>query len=78
MAEFSKQWCELHDSVGIQPDFDIDELAEQLENNHYFPYICEGFGFIAIGKDMVGNTILAFRDDGEDSVTWKKYEDVIK
>jgi len=78
MAEFSKQWCDSHNPDGIHHDFDIDQIAEKLENNHYVSYICEGFGFIAIGKDIIGNTILAFRDYDDDHIIWKKYEDVLK
>jgi len=49
MAEFSKQWCELNDPE-MPWDFDIIEVANNLKQNYYIPYICEGFGFSAIGK----------------------------
>ena len=49
MADFSKQWCELNDP-DMPWDFDIIEVANNLKQNYYIPYICEGFGFSAIGK----------------------------
>ena len=49
MAEFSKQYCELHD-MGFEGDFDIMEEYHKVKPGSYVPYICEGFGFIAIGK----------------------------
>jgi hypothetical protein len=83
MADFSKQWCEANDPE-MKPDFDIHEIAENLENGYYTSIICEGFGFIAIGKDNDGATLLAvptddFPDqDGNSKVEWKKYEEIIK
>jgi hypothetical protein len=50
MAEFSKQYCELHEQE-MEPDFDILQMANQVQPDHYIPIICEGFGFLAIGKN---------------------------
>jgi len=75
MAEFSKQYCESHDHE-IIPDFDILEIASELSNEHYLPAICEGYGFIAIGKNELGEIILAFRKDA-DQVEWKPYLEVV-
>ncbi len=52
MAEFSKQYCEAHPDMGLgdKGDFDILEVWNKLIPGHYLPYICEGYGFIAIGK----------------------------
>lgn len=74
MADFSKQYCDVWDP-GFPCDFDIEEIATGIDNDHYCPMICEGFGFIAIGKDETGKIILAFRDN-EDSeeVRWQDYE----
>jgi len=48
MAEFSKQYDEL---IGLGfHDFNIEEIFNSLENDHYISTICEGFGFDAIGK----------------------------
>jgi hypothetical protein len=72
MADFSKQYCELHDSE-IPHDFDILEIADGLE----------GFGFLAIGKDTEGKIILAFRDSSQEDlemgtpVIWKQYDEVV-
>ena len=49
MADFSKQWCEINDP-DMPWDFDIFEVVKELNQNYYIPYICEGFGFSAIGK----------------------------
>jgi len=79
MAEFSKQYCELHD-MGFDGDFDILEEFNKLKYDHYVPYICEGYGFIAIGKSDDDECILAMPIDDAPfgTVTWKKYEDIIK
>jgi hypothetical protein len=86
MAEFCKQWAEINDPEGGW-DFDIEEVSNQLDPNHYVPMICEGFGFIAIGRDENHNVLLAIPtgefetdEDGQtfDTVTWQAYEDVVK
>jgi len=79
MAEFSKQYCELHD-MGFDGDFDILEEFNKLKHGHYVPYICEGYGFVAIGKSDDDECILAMsiEDAPFGTVTWKKYEDIIK
>ena len=81
MAEFSKQYCEHHD-FDFPHDFDINEIAEGLERGHYTSIICEGYGFIAIGKDEGGKIILAMptgenTDEGS-GVEWKLLDEVVK
>jgi hypothetical protein len=78
MAEFSKQWCELNDPE-MPSDFDIMEEFHKLKEDCYVPYICEGFGFIAIGK-MDDNCMLAMPVDDAPfgTVVWKPYEAIIK
>lgn len=82
MADFSKQWCDLNDPE-FPHDFDILEIAEELENGEYTEIICEGFGFLAIAKDEAGEILLAMpTDEGSTeegtSCVWTKYEEVIK
>jgi hypothetical protein len=86
MAEFSKQWVEINDPE-YGWDFDIEEISNQLKPNYYIPIICEGFGFIAIGKDNEDKIMLAMPtgefetdEDGQifDQITWQAYEDIIK
>jgi hypothetical protein len=86
MAEFSKQWCDINDSERT-PDFDIDEIAKTLEPNHYTSIICEGFGFLAIGKTAdneivfaipTGGTIVDDNGQIHDSIIWEPYNNVIK
>jgi hypothetical protein len=59
MADFSKQYCDLYDPE-MPHDFDIEKVAEKLDNDYYLSFICEGFGFSAIGKDPDGEIILYF------------------
>ena len=80
MAEFSKQYCEKHD-FDFNHDFDIFEIADGLQNEHYTSIICEGFGFIAIGKNESGEIIVAMpieepTEDGPD-IEWKKLEEIL-
>ena len=86
MAEFSKQWCEINDPERT-PDFDIDEVVKDLEPNHYTSIICEGFGFLAIGKTHEGEVVIAIPtggtvvdDNGQihDSIVWEPYNNLIK
>jgi hypothetical protein len=78
MSEFSKQWCELNDPE-MPHDFDIWEEFNKLEPDTYVPYICEGYGFIAIGN-MDGNCMLAMPVDNAPygTVIWRTYEQIIK
>jgi len=84
MASFSKQWCDKNDPQ-MPSDFDINEIADGLEPNHYTPIICEGIGFIAIGKDADNNIMLAMPtgtvvEEGDqifDDVVWTSYNDLI-
>ena len=78
MAEFSKQYCETHD-MGFEGDFDIMEEFHKLTPENYVPYICEGYGFIAIGKNEDEECILAMPVDNAPygTVNWKKYSDIV-
>jgi hypothetical protein len=81
MAEFSKQYTQRNDPE-FPYDFDIFEIAESLENGYYTPIICEGFGFIAIGKDAAGEIILAMptgniSNDDLSEVEWKNISQII-
>ena len=75
MAEFSKQFCELH-LQDLPGDFDIQQIAKHVMPDHYLPFICEGYGFIAIGKNESDEIILAFRGNGSE-IEWKPYQEVI-
>ena len=82
MSNFSKQWCELHDSE-MPSDFDILEIADTLQPDTYIPEICEGFGFIAIGRSIDNEIMLAMpaptkEGDVEEYIQWVPYNDVIK
>jgi hypothetical protein len=79
MADFSKQYCELHD-MGFDGDFDVYEEFNKLEVGNFIPIICEGFGFVAIGKTKEEpNTVqVYFRDDFDsESGTWVDFEEVL-
>ena len=79
MADFSKQYCELHD-MGFDGDFDVYEEFDKLEVGNYIPFICEGFGFVAIGKfeDDPETARVYFREDHDDeSGTWVDFYEVL-
>lgn len=76
MAAFSKQWCEINDPE-MPWDFNILEVAEELEPEYGLPYICEGFGFTFIAKDEKGNIILGFPDYITSKMDYKTYKEVI-
>jgi len=78
MADFSKQWCEINDPE-MPYDFDILEEFGKLPKNHYIPFICEGFGFLAIMRDNNDECLLAQLDESvEEGVIWTPYEMLIK
>ena len=81
MADFSKQWCEINDPE-MPYDFDIIEEASKLKPNYSINHICEGFGFIAIGKtdDQDEKCILAMPVDDAPfgTVKWVDCEQIIK
>jgi hypothetical protein len=79
MAEFSKQYCELH-NMGSNGDFDVYEEFDKLGVGNFIPVICEGFGFVAIGKfeDDPETVKVYFREahDSEDG-TWVDFYEVL-
>ena len=81
MADFSKQWVELNDP-NMKWDFDIEAIAAEMKPGTINPYyICEGLGYVAIGKDENGVVHLAmatgvFGDEGHE-VHWKTLEEVL-
>ena len=75
MAEFSKQYCD-QDDRDFAWDFDILEVAVDIPNGaSLFPCICEGYGFISIGKNDSGEIVLGFRE--KDSLVWKPYHEIV-
>jgi hypothetical protein len=77
MADFSKQWCEINDPE-MPHDFDILEEAAKCKPNYSISYICEGFGFIAIGRDEEGEVVLAMPNYEDNTMTWKPYNEIVK
>lgn len=81
MAEYSKQYIDNHDSGGMNPDFDILEEAKLLLPDTYTSIICEGFGFIAIGKSADHKIMLAMpqphKVGEEETFMWEDYDEVI-
>lgn len=77
MADFSKQWCEINDPE-MPHDFDILEEAAKCKPNYSISYICEGFGFIAIGKDENDEIVLAMPNYEDNTMTWKPYNEIVK
>ena len=76
MAEFSKQYCEIHDP-SMPWDFDIEEIATEIPRGYYKQIICEGFGFVGIGVGMNREIQLLFTDD-DDNFDKVNYNHFIK
>jgi len=78
MAEFSKQWCDINDPE-MPHGFDIMVEYDLLEDGHYIPLICEGFGFTAIGN-LDGKCMLAIPVDNAPygTIIWKSYDKIVK
>jgi hypothetical protein len=75
MADFSKEYCERYD-FEMPHDFSVIEIFNGLKPGYCQSCICEGYGFVAIGKDESGEIILAFRKE-EDEIEWKPYHEVV-
>lgn len=78
MAEFSKQWVELTEPEFGGWDFDIEEVAKDLEPSQAIKMICEGFGFSWISKDQSGEISLAFIDYENEELEWKTLDELTK
>lgn len=77
MAEFSKQY-DKEFGLGWW-DFDYEEIFNNLQNNQYYPIICEGLGTLAVSKSDAGEMLLAIQSNEEpDMVEWKKLEEVVE
>ena len=63
MAEFSKQYCELHNPQ-LGWDFDIEDIITEIPRGYYKSIICEGFGFIGVGIGMDRRVNLLFPEEG--------------
>lgn len=68
MAEFSKQYAEKH--MGFKGDFDIEEEFNKLKVNSYINIICEGYGFVAIGKNENKEMVFAMPTKSIKDVIW--------
>lgn len=81
MADFSKQWTENNDPE-MPWDFDIEEEFSKLNPGTYISMICEGYGFLAIGKSETGECILAVdagvNENNEEMIRWSSYEEIVK
>lgn len=77
MADFSKQWCEIHDP-NMPWDFDIEEIATEIPRGYYKPMTCEGFGFDGIGVGMHREIQLLFIDETDGEFEKIDYKHFIK
>ena len=75
MADFSKQWCDINDPE-MPHDFDILEVFGKLKPNTYENWICEGFGFGAIGN-LNGQCMLLMPTEDLNNGVWTPYEKVV-
>jgi hypothetical protein len=76
MADFSKQWCDENDS-DMSYDFDIEEIFDRLPDNTYENWICEGYGFDAIGK-INGVCCLSFPTEDMAHFRWIPLSELVK
>ena len=74
MADFSKQWCDINDP-DMPSDFCIDEIFNGLSENSYVNYICEGFGFDAIGN--INGELMVSMPTGSHQFKWITYDEMI-
>ena len=77
MAEFSKQYIQLNDPEDSCWDFDIDEETKKIAKGSYINIICEGFGFIAIGRTDEDEISFCYRDWNTGDFIWRYYDEVI-
>ena len=76
MADFSKQWCEINDP-DMPSDFDILEIAAELEPGYFKHMICEGFGFTIISLISVWICRFSwFENYGSQADFLKKFLDI--
>lgn len=77
MAEFSKQYCELND-MGFDGDFDVYEEWSKLKPGFTVAYICEGFGFLAIGKRESGDDVIVYMNDYDnpENSKWVNFDEM--
>jgi len=71
MAEFSTQYCKIKD-MGFDGDFDVYEEWSKLEPNSAIPYICEGFGFMGIGKEEGNDKVWVYLEN-----KWVDFDDLV-
>lgn len=78
MAEFSKQYCQLHD-MGFDGDFDVYEEWAKLTPGFAVAYICEGFGFNMIGKRESGDEVIVWVEDWDESDKsgWRNFDEMV-
>lgn len=78
MASFSKQYIEIT-NLEFSWDFDIEEIFNSLDKGYYYPALCEGLGFTAVGIDDDGNRMLFIRDfENDEGGTWIDYRKKIE
>ena len=65
MADFcnvctNKMFGDEIDGEPVEPDFDVESIAESLEPGYYTPVLCEGCGMKAVIKNEDSSVTLAF------------------
>ena len=71
MADFSKQYCEIND-MGFDGDFDVYEEWSNLKPGFAVNYICEGFGFVMIGREETGDRVMVLKND-----SWHDFDEMV-
>jgi len=73
MADFCNKCAQEMWADQVEPEINVELIAEGLEPGHFESVLCEGCGVRAIGKTAEGKTIIALLEDEgsvEDSVRW--------
>ena len=76
MAQFSKQWCEINDPQKPY-DFDIYEVFNKLKKEELVIMICEGFGFVAMARDL-NDTLLLAVPESEGLFKWVTLDKLVE
>lgn len=68
MANYSK---EFNEELG---DFSILDEFDRLEPNQKVNTMCEGFGFVALSKNLNGDKLVGFKNFRNDEMKWILFE----
>jgi hypothetical protein len=64
--------------MGFDGDFDVYEEWAKLKPGYSVAYICEGFGFVAIGKKESGDDVIVYMNDWDnpEKSKWVNFDEM--